>query len=116
MKPVFISALITVVASVVFAISAVLTINCSFDNSVAKIYKQVVLEKYTSNKKSKHYHLKIEPWEPYTKTQNVSVSRHFYQQLQAGQLVQVNQKEGLLGIGWYSLSIPDVDRYLIPEK
>lgn len=116
MKPVFVPAFFTVAASVLFAIGAVLTINCGYDRSAPAIYNQVVLEKYITKRKGTHYHIGIEPWKPYTKIQTVTVSQRFYRQLQEGGLVQVNQRAGLLGIGWYRLSLPDLDQYIIPGK
>lgn len=116
MKPVFVPAFFTVTASVLFAIGAVFTINCGYDQSAPTIYNQVVLGKYITKKKGTHYHIRIEPWKPYTKIQTVTVSKSFYQQLQQGGLVQVKQRAGLLGIGWYKLSLPDLYQYIIPGK
>ncbi|WP_295714111.1 hypothetical protein [Mucilaginibacter sp.] len=80
---------------------ATITTNCEFDNAPARIYKTTILDKrYTTGKHSAYY-LTIDKWGAKQKSDEITVSRDFYNRVSTGQAVKVNTMPGLLRIPWF---------------
>ncbi len=89
----------------IYSYSAVIAVNCSFDYSEPKEYKTEVIDKHISRsrKGGRHYYVKVKPWGHHYDAENISVSSEEYEDYQIKDKVEVEYKEGLLGIPWYYL-------------
>jgi len=89
----------------VYSYSAVIALNCTFDYSEPKEYKTEVIDKYISKSRKgrRTYYVKVKPWGHHYDAENISVSSEEYELYQINDKVEVEYKEGLLGIPWYYL-------------
>lgn len=92
-----------VVASVFGSITIV---NCIYDSSAPKIYQAKIVSKRISSGKSTEYYLELSPWGSRQETEDVSVNTSLYEKMKVGEMVDVNVKEGLVGIPWYFVREP----------
>jgi len=77
--------------------------NCTFDYSEPKIYKSGVLEKRISkgSKGRRTYYVEVAPWGHHYDREEISVSRVQYDELNLGDKINIDMKEGLFDIPWY---------------
>jgi hypothetical protein len=76
--------------------------NCTYDYSSPKIYKSEVLKKRISRgRRSTTYYVEVAPWGHHLDKEEVTVSRLQYEELNIGEKIAIDLKEGLLGIPWY---------------
>ncbi len=89
----------------VYSYSAVVAINCTFDYSEPKVYHTEVIDKHISrsSKGRRWYYVKVKPWGHHYDAENISVSSEEYEQYHINDRVEVEYKEGLMGIAWYYL-------------
>ena len=89
----------------VYSYSAVIALNCTFDYSEPKDYKTEVIDKHISrsSKGRRWYYIKVKPWGHHYDAENISVSSGEYELYEINDKVEVEYKEGLLGIPWYYL-------------
>lgn len=86
-----------------YSFSAVVAINCAFDASKPKVFETVVLDKYISRGKHTSYYIKVKPWGHHYDSESIKVAPSDYSEYQVHQNVNIDYKEGLLGIPWYYL-------------
>lgn len=93
----------SVIVCIIFAYSyvAVLSTNCTFDQSNSTLFRTQILEKEISSSKTTTYYFHLAPWEQGNTRELVSVNKQLYQQLQEGDSVQVLFFEGRWGIPWF---------------
>ena len=56
-----------------------------------------------SSKGRRTYYVKVKPWGHHYDAESITVSSEEYEQYQINDKVEVEYKEGLLGIPWYYL-------------
>jgi hypothetical protein len=95
--------------SIIFCVSlysfaATYAINCSFDNSEAKIYKTEVLGKRVHRgRKSTSYYVKVAPWGHHRDKEQIRIPAYDYNRLNVGDTVNIVFKKGVFNIPWYNL-------------
>lgn len=87
--------------SAVFGFGAVLSVNSTFDTSLAVVYQAKVLNKSVSGGKVSTYYLKISPWGSKKKTSNTRVRPNIYKRKNIGDTVEIYTHQGRLGIPWF---------------
>jgi hypothetical protein len=100
-------------ASVMFNIflysySATYGANCVYDKSEGVTYKTEVVKKWTSKGRRgrKNYHVKVAPWGHQYDEEYIRVDKSYYDQLQTGDKVSIDLRQGALGIPWYNIKRP----------
>ncbi len=86
-----------------YSIGATYAANCVYDESPPQVYDVKVVDKRitTSSKGRKTYYFKVTPWGHHYDKEEISVTEEQYNQIDRGQTVMVDLKEGLFGIAWY---------------
>lgn len=87
----------------VYSIAATYGMNCTYDFSKPKVFQTKILEKTieTGRKGRKFYNIEIAPWGHHFDKEELSVSRTEYDNYSIGETVEVDLKEGFLGIPWF---------------
>ena len=77
--------------------------NCVYDKSEPKVYNAEVLDKrvHISRKGRRTYYVKVTPWGHHYDKEEISVPRSQYEEIQIGETVKIDLKEGLFNIPWY---------------
>lgn len=77
--------------------------NCVYDKSEPKVYNAEVLDKrvHISSKGRRTYYVKVTPWGHHYDKEEISVPRSQYEEIQIGETVKIDLKEGLFNIPWY---------------
>ena len=77
--------------------------NCVYDKSEPTVYNAGVVDKRisTSSKGRKTYYIEVTPWGHHYDREEISVSSIQYDEIQIGQTVKIDLKEGLFNIPWY---------------
>jgi hypothetical protein len=77
--------------------------NCAYDYSTPTAYKTEVLNKRisTGSKGRKTYYLKVAPWGHHLDKEEISVPKAQYDDLQIGDAITIDLKQGLFNIPWY---------------
>ena len=101
------------VFALIYAAGAALTINCSFDNSAARPYQSTVIKKY-KNAGQNPLRMVIAPWRQGYGESTIGVTEEVYYQREPGQTVEVFERDGLLGVHWFLVTMP-VDSLVIPR-
>ncbi|SFD07861.1 hypothetical protein SAMN05518672_101361 [Chitinophaga sp. CF118] len=91
--------------SLAYAYGGVGYLNARQDKSDAVEYNVRVIDKRISKGKRTTYYLKLMPWGPQTKKDEVSVSSKAYEETRINNDVKVYCKKGWLGIAWYWVMI-----------
>ena len=78
-------------------------INCYFDNRSPSYFETQVVRKKITTGKSKSYYLYLAPWGPLTDTNEIMVSKRFFEDTPENKTVAVYLKPGLLNIPWYEV-------------
>ncbi|WP_162944909.1 hypothetical protein [Flavisolibacter nicotianae] len=87
-----------------YSFGAVVTANCTWDNSTTSVYHAQVTGKHISSGKTTTYYVSLTPWGPQTKEDDVSVSKALYNRLQAKDDVSVYFRQGWFGISWFFIT------------
>ena len=84
---------------------AVVSINCAFDTSTPKVYASKIIEKNIrrGTKGRKTHYVKVLPWGHHYDAEDIKVSASEYETYSVSDKVNIEYKEGLLGIPWYYL-------------
>lgn len=76
--------------------------NCSYDFSTPTVYKSEVLNKTISRgRRSTTYRVEVAPWGHHYDKERISVSSKQFSELEVGDTINIDLKEGLFGIAWY---------------
>lgn len=77
--------------------------NCVYDKSDPQVYEAEVVDKRIrrSSKGRKTYYIKVTPWGHHYDKEEISVAESQYNEIQIGQTVKIDLKEGLFNIPWY---------------
>jgi len=92
------------VVALFYGFGSVLQVNFAFDKSTAKVYHATVLDHRISHGKHTSYYLTLSQWGPMDKEKEVDVHRWLYNDAAIGDTVEVDFKEGLLNIPWYTVT------------
>lgn len=65
------------------------------------VYKVKVYSKHVSSGKGRTYYLDLEPWGNFITTNKMRVKKNLYDEINDGDMVQVNYQKGLFNIPWY---------------
>lgn len=77
-------------------------VNCVYDDSVPEVYDVQVIDKHISKgRRHTTYYVKVTPWGHHHDPENVSVPRSHYDEIEIGETVKLDLKEGLFNIPWY---------------
>lgn len=77
--------------------------NCVYDTSEPKVYETKVIDKRISrgSKGRKTYYIKVNPWGQHYEKEEISVASSQYEEIEIGQTVKIDLKEGLFNIPWF---------------
>lgn len=89
--------------SLCYAYGTVITTNCYFDHSNGIAYRAEIVGKSISTGKTTIYYLDLAPWGPRKQSEEVSVPKHLYDQLQQGDEVRIILFKGKFDIPWFIL-------------
>lgn len=87
-----------------YGFGAVVTLNCLYDTSEPAVYQATVLSKSISSGKTTSYYLELTPWGPRQETEEVSVTKDQYEQLEESDVVLVYLMSGEFDIPWFVVS------------
>ncbi|WP_426493213.1 hypothetical protein [Hymenobacter sp. 102] len=90
--------------ALVYGYSAVVAINCVFDEAAPRVHAANVLSKHSSSGKTTTYYLEVGAWGPRTAPEDVTVTEETYDQTMPGDSVRVYQFPGRLAIPWFTVS------------
>lgn len=77
-------------------------INCVYDYSDPEVYDAGVIGKRVSHgRKHTSYYVQVTPWGHHYDSEEIKVSRDQYDELQEGDAIKIDRKQGLLNIPWY---------------
>ncbi|UTW63668.1 hypothetical protein KFE98_05850 [bacterium SCSIO 12741] len=89
-----------------FAFAIIVSINCYYDSHAqGATYATEVIDLHTSGSKHTSYHVTFAPTGPFPDGDDVTVSRSTYEEVQIGDEMILEMKDGLLGIPWYDFQI-----------
>jgi hypothetical protein len=95
--------IVVFVMAAIYSFSLLTFSNCYYDRSSPTIFHVAVTGKRTSSGRSTSYYVSLSPWGQYANGNEVSVSRAFYQYVNAQDSLSVYLKYGKWGIPWYRL-------------
>lgn len=76
--------------------------NCVYDKSEPIVYNVKVVDKSISkSRRSTTYYVKVAPWGHHYDQEEISVSKNQYEEIQIGQIIKIDFKQGLFNIPWY---------------
>lgn len=76
--------------------------NCTYDYSEPTVFETKVLNKTISRgRRRTTYYVKVAPWGHHYDEEKISVSRNQYAELNLGDSIKIDLKEGLFNIPWY---------------
>ncbi|HCS20925.1 MAG TPA: hypothetical protein DIW47_10275 [Bacteroidetes bacterium] len=77
--------------------------NCVYDNSEPTVHHVEVVNKRinTSGKGKDLYYIKVKPWGHHYDEEEINVPKSQFDEIQIGQTVKIDVKEGLFNIPWY---------------
>jgi hypothetical protein len=78
--------------------------NALLDHSRGTIYATSVQGKHISSGRSRTPKLRLAPWGPYTKADDLAVSWDTYRAASVGEKVCLRLRPGALGIAWYRMA------------
>ncbi|MFC5401153.1 hypothetical protein [Cohnella soli] len=84
-----------------YSYGVVIQANCLLDRAEPEQYSVVVIDKRISSAKVTEYYLKVGPWGPFTKDNEISVSRDVYDSVEANEQVGTYIMPGRLKIPWF---------------
>jgi hypothetical protein len=87
-----------------YSFGAVVHVNCYYDKSSPEIYTAKVISKRISkSRNSTSYYLELSAWGKQTKDDEVSVSKGFYNRMNENDKVNIEYREGTLGVSWFEV-------------
>lgn len=92
------------IVSAIYAFGSVVQVNCVFDKSTPQEYTAIVLDHRSESGKNAEHYLKLSPWGPRKKPEEVSVPRWLYYEVPISGKVKIRFKQGLLKIPWFTVS------------
>ncbi|MBS1619395.1 MAG: hypothetical protein JST76_12795 [Bacteroidetes bacterium] len=105
-EPSFNALLMGIVAvGLLYGYGASVLANCYLDNAPGQTYATEVLDKRISSGKHTTYYLKVAPWGPQLKADEITVDSDFYEGVPVGSQIHVTLKPGRLGAPWYVVSL-----------
>lgn len=87
-----------------YSLSAVVFVNCYYDNTILKSYKSKVLSKRIYSGKSTSYYVELTAWGKQTETDEIDVGKERYHRINIGDSVNIDLYNGLLGVPWYDVT------------
>ncbi len=84
-----------------FSYGSILGLNNILDESIPEIYNTQIQSKRISSGKSKSYYFMVTPWGPQKSTEEVSVSKDLYNELNNNDVVTIYFSKGRFGIPWF---------------
>ncbi len=87
----------------VYGYGASSVVNAVYDDSQAIEYSTQVLDKHISSGKHTSYYLKVNAWGPVASAEDVEVSSEYFDQVSAGQTVNIALHDGRLGMPWFTV-------------
>jgi hypothetical protein len=77
--------------------------NCVYDHAAPKVYKAEVVDKrvHRGSKGRRTYYVKVTPWGHHYDKEEIKVSSEHYDEIQIGQTINIDLREGLFNIPWY---------------
>ncbi len=75
--------------------------NCVYDKSEPTVYNAEVVGKRVSSGKHTTYYVKVTPWGHHYDKEEISVPKSQYDEIQIGQSIKIDLKQGLFDIPWY---------------
>jgi hypothetical protein len=90
--------------ALVYGYSAVVAINCVFDEATPRVYAANVVSKHSSSGKTTTYYLEVGAWGPRTAPEDVTVTEETYDQTIPGDSLRVYQFPGRLQMPWFTVS------------
>ena len=76
--------------------------NCTYDYSKPTVYQTEILSKRISkSKRRRTYYVEVAPWGHHYDREEISVPRVQYDELEIGNKINIDLKQGLFNIGWY---------------
>jgi hypothetical protein len=77
--------------------------NCVYDKSEPTVYNAEVVDKRIgrSGKGRRSYYIKVAPWGHHYDKEEISVASSQYDEIQIGQTVKIDLKQGFFNIPWY---------------
>ncbi len=99
---------ITVVSLVgfvfVYSYGGIINYNCIYDDSEPEVYSSEVLDMRISTGKSTSYYVELTPWGPVTESEDVSITKGLYEQLELGESVNIYLMNGKMNIPWFTIT------------
>jgi hypothetical protein len=91
--------------AMLYSHAAAIQLNCVLDNSPATVYRSVVIKKPLEygTMYHPHYWLRVEPWGAEHGAKDAGVSSRTYHSVHVGETVCVVQREGWLGLRWFTV-------------
>jgi hypothetical protein len=75
--------------------------NCAYDFSQPTVYKTKVLDKRVYRGKHIRRYVKIAPWGHHYDTEEIRVGKEQYDELNVGDSIAIDLKQGLFNIPWF---------------
>ncbi len=76
--------------------------NCAYDYSTPTVYQTEVLNKKVSKRRrSTTYYVEVAPWGHHYDKEKIAVPRDQFYELEVGNMIDIELKEGLFNIPWY---------------
>ncbi|MGN6178022.1 MAG: hypothetical protein ACTHNW_02510 [Mucilaginibacter sp.] len=85
----------------IYAFGITLMINCTFDRSPVHEYPAKVEDAYITHGKSTSYTLVLGECNGFSGTKSITVSSSYYYNKPIGSIVNIDEKEGVLGAPWF---------------
>lgn len=96
-----------------YLIVAAYGINCIFDDSAPILYHVKIINKTIHRHKgNKTYKLKLEPWGNIKTPRDIKINKDLYNRLAIGDMIQINQKNGLLNLPWYYMDETNIAKWV----
>jgi hypothetical protein len=97
------NAVLIFVLGITYGMGAGMETNALLDRSKPTIYPAGVTDKRTISGRHTTYNLYLAPWGPKKDTDEVSVSRRFYDSVQTGDPVCIVLHDGAMKVPWYTV-------------
>lgn len=88
----------------VYSTGAIINYNCFYDNSQPEHFSSEILNMRISTGKSTTYYVELASWGLATESDEVSISKSLYNQLEIGKSVNIYLMQGKLNIPWFEIS------------
>ncbi|NQY09516.1 MAG: hypothetical protein HRT71_08390 [Flavobacteriales bacterium] len=86
-----------------YGFGSVVSLNGMFDKSIPTHYEATITDMRISTGKKTSYYLELSPWGTRVETEDVEVSENLYNILSKEEVIDINVKNGNLGIPWFNV-------------